>query len=220
MSPLDEAEPGPSSMPPADMSARIRELVARDMAPQRGPSPLARIAAGSVAAAIAVGIGAMMGRDLARAPANVLAVVMATLAAIVVATGLGVARKRPAPLAARVTLALLPPLAFAAIVLVSGWASPSGMALGADALGACLTRGAMLAALPLVVAVVAWRRTDPFTPRLTGAMLGGWAGLAGAVGVTLGCPSSDVWHIAIAHGGAVVGGALIGAVVARRFLRP
>jgi hypothetical protein len=51
-------------------------------------------------------------------------------------------------------------------------------------------------------------------------MLGGWAELAGAVGVSLACPSGDWLHVALGHRGAIAGGALLGAAIARRLLRP
>ena len=116
----------------------------------------------------------------------------------------------------RIAVAVLPPLAFASLATI---AHP-GAAVGRDPLGGCLSTGLVLAAVPMAVMFLSWRRTDPYSPRVTGALIGGWAGLTGAVGLTLTCPSNDLLHIALGHGGAVAGGALLGWLLGRKLLSP
>ena len=77
-----------------------------------------------------------------------------------------------------------------------------------------------MAIVPLAGLLLSWRRTDPFTPFLTGALIGGWAGLAGAVALGLFCPSCDVGHLILGHGGVVLLGIMIGGWLGRRLLAP
>jgi hypothetical protein len=202
---------------PPGVSARIREHVAKDLRPARGLSTLARLGGAALAAAAAASAGAMMSADAASAPLGALVIVVASVAMIAAATGFSMAR---ASVPKRLVLALLPALAFYAVVLAARMLHVHEPGAASDAAVVCLVRGAMLAALPLAVLIVLWRRSDPFTPRLSGALLGGWAGLSGAVALTLACPSEDFWHVALGHGGALLGGAVLGAVLAPRWIRP
>jgi hypothetical protein len=202
---------------PSEVSARIRQHVERDLRPARGASTLARVGAAALAAAAAGSAGAMMSADAGGASLGVIVIVAASVAMIAAATGFSMAR---ASVPKRLALALAPVLAFYAVVLAAGSMHVHEAGVASDAAVVCFVRGAMLAALPLAVMVVLWRRSDPFTPRLSGALLGGWAGLSGAVALTLACPSDEFWHVAIGHGGALLGGAVIGAVLASRWIRP
>lgn len=65
-----------------------------------------------------------------------------------------------------------------------------------------------------------WRRSDPFTPRLTGALLGAFGGLLGVLSVGLTCPSSEGWHLLFGHGLSVCVLAALGALFGRRILSP
>jgi hypothetical protein len=52
-----------------------------------------------------------------------------------------------------------------------------------------------------------WRKTDPFTPRLSGSLAGLLGGLGAATPIGLVCPGTDCWHLWLAHGlSLVVGG--------------
>lgn len=66
----------------------------------------------------------------------------------------------------------------------------------------------------------AWRRTDPITPRLSGALAGLVGGLGAALAVGVACPTSDSFHLVFAHGLVVVAFTTIGALVGRRVLTP
>jgi hypothetical protein len=65
-----------------------------------------------------------------------------------------------------------------------------------------------------------WRRTDPFSPGLTGALVGLVGGLAGAIAVSLACPSTEGWHLWLGHGFAILGVVLLGWLAGRRWLSP
>lgn len=71
-----------------------------------------------------------------------------------------------------------------------------------------------------VVLFTLWRRTDPFSPRLTGALTGLAGGLVGAVALDMTCANDEAWHLWLGHGVSlalfVVGGWLAG----RRWLAP
>jgi hypothetical protein len=65
-----------------------------------------------------------------------------------------------------------------------------------------------------------WRRTDPFTPALSGALLGGTGGVVGTLSACLACPTDEGWHLMLGHGLAVSALALLGAAAGRRWLAP
>lgn len=65
-----------------------------------------------------------------------------------------------------------------------------------------------------------WRRTDPFTPRLSGALAGLLGGLAAAIPIGLVCPGTDGWHLWSAHGISLVLVILMGTLLGRRWLSP
>jgi hypothetical protein len=51
----------------------------------------------------------------------------------------------------------------------------------------------------LGAALLAWRRVDPVTPRMTGAAFGAGAGLGSALLVDLWCPVFYVPHLLLGH---------------------
>lgn len=69
-------------------------------------------------------------------------------------------------------------------------------------------------------AMVAWRRTDPYNPGLSGALIGMVGGLASGAGISVACPSHEAWHSLSAHGLVVFALALLGFGLGRRMLAP
>jgi hypothetical protein len=69
-------------------------------------------------------------------------------------------------------------------------------------------------------ALVAWRRTDPYHPGISGAMIGMVAGLASGSGMSVACASHETWHAFFAHGLVVFALALMGFGFGRRLLAP
>jgi hypothetical protein len=92
----------------------------------------------------------------------------------------------------------------------------SGMMGALPCCGHALGVGALISGAILLL----WRRTDPFSPGLTGALVGLVGGLAGAVSVGLACPSGEGWHLWLGHGITVGLVALLGFIVGRRLLAP
>lgn len=92
--------------------------------------------------------------------------------------------------------------------------SPAGHAVGCGLVA--LFFGALIAG----GALVAWRRTDPYNPGLSGAMIGLVAGLASGSGMSIACSSHEVFHSCIAHGAVVFALALAGFGLGRRLLAP
>ncbi len=65
-----------------------------------------------------------------------------------------------------------------------------------------------------------WRASDPFSPRLSGVVLGLAGGIAGALTAGFVCPGQDAWHVVFGHGLGVVVLAVGGAALGRRVLSP
>jgi hypothetical protein len=91
---------------------------------------------------------------------------------------------------------------------------PAGHAIG------CGLVALVLGALVAGGAMVAWRRTDPYNPGLSGAMIGMVGGLASGAGMSVACPSHEVWHSCFAHGLGVFALAIVGFGLGRRLLAP
>jgi hypothetical protein len=85
-----------------------------------------------------------------------------------------------------------------------------GCALVALFFGALVTGGALFA----------WRRTDPYTPGLSGGMIGLVGGLASGAGMSVACSSHEAFHACFAHGVVVFALALAGFGLGRRLLTP
>jgi len=101
---------------------------------------------------------------------------------------------------------------FAVSKFVQG--SPAGHAIGCGLVA--LFFGALIAG----GALVAWRRTDPYNPGISGAMIGLVAGLASGSGMSIACSSHEMLHSCVAHGAVVFALALAGFAVGRRLLTP
>jgi hypothetical protein len=65
-----------------------------------------------------------------------------------------------------------------------------------------------------------WRHTDPFTPGLSGALVGLFGGLCGAIALGVACPHGQSWHLWLGHGLAVALLTLGGWAVGRKWLAP
>jgi hypothetical protein len=65
-----------------------------------------------------------------------------------------------------------------------------------------------------------WRKTDPWTPRLSGALVGGASGAIAAATVSMMCGGVSAGHLAVGHWLVVPILAIMGALTARRVLAP
>ena len=209
--------------PPPEVSARIRERCTQDLQPARGLSAASRWAVGvAIVAATMVSVVAVYGTSSASAPLErALSGLAVAVALIAAGTFVGLGRGGPARVSVgtRAVMALGPLVLFFGFVWLTSALSLFDVA-GGSARQTCLFEGALIAAVPMTALLLLWRRTDPFAPRLTGALIGGWAGLTGAVGLSMACPSTDAVHLLFAHGAAVLGGSAVGAWLGRRLLSP
>jgi hypothetical protein len=90
---------------------------------------------------------------------------------------------------------------------------------GGHALG-CGLVALFLGGLVAGGALFAWRRTDPYNPGISGAMIGMFGGIASGVGMSVACPSHEAFHACFAHGIGVFALALLGFGFGRRLLTP
>ena len=109
-------------------------------------------------------------------------------------------------------LALLSTEHLAFAKFTSGYSG--GHAIGCA--GVALLMGALVAA----GALFAWRRTDPYTPGISGALIGMVAGLASGSGMSVACSSHEALHACFAHGLVVFALAALGFGFGRRLLSP
>jgi hypothetical protein len=96
------------------------------------------------------------------------------------------------------------------------FASPqlAGHALGCGLIA--LFMGALVAG----GAMVAWRGTDPYSPGISGALIGVVGGIASGAGMSVACPSHEALHSCFAHGLVVFALAVAGFGLGRRLLPP
>jgi hypothetical protein len=83
----------------------------------------------------------------------------------------------------------------------------------------CLRTGALTALVPVVLGALLLRRAMPVGARWTAAALGAAGGSLGGLLLHLHCPLTDGSHVAVAHGGVVLLGAAVAALLTPR-LRP
>ena len=90
---------------------------------------------------------------------------------------------------------------------------------GGHAIG-CAGVALLMGALVAGGALFAWRRTDPYTPGISGALIGMVAGLASGSGMSVACSSHEALHACFAHGLVVFALAALGFGFGRRLLSP
>lgn len=84
----------------------------------------------------------------------------------------------------------------------------------------CSTHALITGMVALASLLWIWRRTDPFSPMLTGALLGASSGIVGAIAVTFACSNREGFHLLISHGLTTTALAIVGAGLGRRWLTP
>jgi hypothetical protein len=80
---------------------------------------------------------------------------------------------------------------------------------------ACVVTGACLAAGPVALIALAWRHAFPAAARWRTAALGVACGAMATTTLSLVCPVTSAWHVAVGHGAAMMLGGLVGAAIAR-----
>lgn len=85
---------------------------------------------------------------------------------------------------------------------------------------ACAAHSLMSGVLGATALLFFWRRTDPFSPGLSGSLLGLLGGALGTTSVNLACKSAEGLHLTLAHGMSLLVFALVGVFVGRKWLSP
>lgn len=111
-----------------------------------------------------------------------------------------------APVAYALATSALPVRAIAPVVAPATWK--------------CLAMAAMVAIAGTTALVVAFKNASPVSPRVRGAAFGAAAGAWAGLAMHLRCPSADPVHILVGHAGPIALVAILGAIVAPRFMRP
>jgi hypothetical protein len=93
--------------------------------------------------------------------------------------------------------------------------SGAGDALFARHAVTCVVNGSILAAGPIALLVFAWRRAFATAAVWRTAALGAGCGALAAATLAIVCPDAAPWHVALAHGAAMVFGGVAGTLVAR-----
>ena len=142
----------------------------------------------------------------------------------ILAVGLVRPLGKRASVAQRVALGAALPVAFFAYLAFFGsrW-EPAGDFFGTNqslhAVGCGMT-SSIAGALGALGVLFAWKGTDPFTPGLSGALVGLTGGLAGAAGIGIVCPAAERWHLFVGHGVGIMAVVALGWYVGRRVLAP
>ncbi len=92
--------------------------------------------------------------------------------------------------------------------------------IGLKAAAACLTHSLLVGALSTIALIAIWRRSDPFAPGFTGALLGILGGLLGTLSTDLGCASTEGVHLTLSHGLVAVVLGVVGQMAGRKWLTP
>lgn len=112
-------------------------------------------------------------------------------------------------------------VAVVAVSVLTLQASPTGLPPGLSYLEAnafCYRGAVATGAAPLALATWLLARALPARPWLVGSLYGVGGGLAIDAGWRLVCPASDLRHVLVAHGGAVLTVAVAGGIAARLVL--
>ena len=84
----------------------------------------------------------------------------------------------------------------------------------------CGIHALLFGAMAIALLFVVWRKSDPFSPRLSGAVSGLAGGLVGSVALEMVCPHFEAWHLWIGHGLTLVMLVAFGWYAGRRWLAP
>ena len=216
-----------SPAPPAELSARIRAECTENLAPKKSLGAGARLGLSLLLGALGLGLVTLLlgpGRPLGSVQSALIgAAAWAIVLALLLGLGLAMPPGKRVSRSARIALAIGIPIAF---LVYLGFAAEHHLPLaslthahggrafecGLFTLGfGILTTGAVL---------FVWRRTDPYTPELSGTIAGLAGGLCGALSAGVGCPTTDDFHLWLAHGGVVIALMAGGWLVGRRLLAP
>ncbi len=215
--------------PREEVSAAIRSACTKNLCPVQHITAGARltlcIAASSAVAAVAFWFGIRHNRSELGLRMGVYgALGWAIVQAVVLFAAFGPRRGGMATRTLRLALAVAVPVLYLGYLTLSAWSFVpfNQFAEGArrsHALG-CGLIALVFGALVSGGVLLAWRGTDPATPRLSGALAGLVGGVGGALAVGIGCPSHEAWHLWVSHGLVVLVLGVLGFAAGRRLLAP
>ena len=224
----DIAWPKPEC-PRAEISAAIHQACTKNLCPARRMSAGTRMSLCMLLSGSAAAIGYWFGHEHHRSEVGMRlgvygAAGWAVLQAAALFIGFSPSSGRRYSRAVRVGLAALLPVLFLAYLTYAAWSYVpfSEFSHGARASHA-VSCGLVALLFGTVVGggiMLAWRGTDPVTPRLSGTLAGLVGGVGGALAVGIGCPSHEAWHLWISHGIVVLALGLMGFGAGRRLLSP
>ncbi len=84
----------------------------------------------------------------------------------------------------------------------------------------CGVHGTLFGILASLGLFFIWRRTDPYSPRLTGALTGLAGGLIGGVAMDVVCTSRETFHLGLSHALPLLLSIAFGAALGKRWLSP
>jgi hypothetical protein len=222
--------PWPKPEAPGEaVSAKICGACTKNLCPQRGLSALSRLCLCLVVSGVVASFGYWFGVRHERSELGLRvgvygAVAWGLVQAAVLYIGFAPRRGMLGSRNVRVALAVLLPALFLGYLSYAAWSyvpfeqfshgprASHAFLCGLVALGfGAIVGGSVL---------LAWRGTDPITPRLSGTLAGLVGGVGGALAVGIGCPSHEAWHLWTAHGLIVLALGLMGFVAGRRLLSP
>jgi hypothetical protein len=227
--PLDDL-PWPSPPKPCEsVSSAIHEKCTKNLNGRQCKSAQRRAALTLLIPAVVVGLAAWWAVAKGIRDDYYWAGVLGALAWSVVLTAtllVGLARppgRRPRT-AVRVGIAVVVPLVFFVYLVGTAQAHVpfKDFTHGAYAAHAwrcgtlCFLAGALMSAGLMLL----WRRSDPLTPRISGALVGLMGGMGSALGMGIACPSHELWHACVSHGVIVASLVVLGAAAGRRLLAP
>jgi hypothetical protein len=216
-------------VPSAELSAKICGACTKNLCSKRGMSAGARLSLCLAMSGLVASFGYWFGARHHRSELGLRmgvfgAVAWALVQAVVLFLGFASRRGVLGSRGVRIALAVALPVLFIGYLSYSAWSyvpfeqfshgARASHAVGCGFVALCF--GAVVAGSVLL----AWRGTDPVTPRLSGTLAGLVGGVAGALAVSIGCPSHEAWHLWTAHGLIVLALGLLGFAAGRRLLAP
>ena len=222
--------PWPKPEAPSEaVSAKICGACTKNLCAKRGMSALGRLSLCLAVSGLVASFGYWVGLRNHRSELGLRlglygAVAWGLVQAAVLFIGFAPRRGLLGSRAVRIALAVLVPVLFLAYLSYAAWSYVpfEQFSHGARASHAVLC-GLIALGFGAIVGgsvLLAWRGTNPITPRLSGALAGLVGGIGGAMAVGIGCPSHEAWHLWTAHGLIVLALGLMGFGVGRRLLSP
>jgi hypothetical protein len=227
--PLENLEWPEPPAPGSEVSLAIRKTCTRDLACAKGLKVTHRlllsvaVSGGIVALLVALGLRHPNTDGGALRVALIGAAGWGVVHAAVLFFGLARPPGRRGARGLRIALAIgLPILFFAYLAVAATTRLPVDRFVheGLGRAGSCGIFSLLFGTVAAGGTLLLWRRTDPLTPGLSGAIAGLLGGLSSAVGIGVACPTHEGWHLWVTHGMTVVLFVFVGWVVGRRWLAP